>query len=70
MNNMKYNTIVRMGTIVGVLESEDLYRKGTYNVYCGNNSKRTTCASEISDIISTDYCDTMLFAYQVYNLIK
>ena len=67
---MKYNTIVRMGTIIGVIEGEDSYRKGTFNVYCGHNTKRSTCAREVSQIISEEHCDSTLFAFQVYDLIK
>ena len=67
---MKYNTIVRMGTVVGVIEGADIYRPGVFNVYCGNNNKRTTDIKGISQVISEDYTDSKLFAYQVYNLIK
>ena len=67
---MKYNTIIRIGTIVGVVEGEDIYRKGVYNIYTGNNTKRTASISEVSEIISKEYCDSTLFSYQVYNLIK
>ena len=67
---MKYNTIVRMGTVVGVIEGADIYRPGVYNVYCGNNVKRVTCVNEVSQVISEEYVDSTLFAYQVYNLIK
>ena len=66
---LKPNAIVRMGTIVGVIEGEDIYRRGTFNVYCGYNVKKLTCISEVSEIISEEYVGKPLFAFQVYNLI-
>lgn len=67
---LKPNTIVRMGVVVGVVEGEDIYRAGVYNVYTGNNTQRTTDFKGVSEIISEEYCDKELFAFQVYNLIK
>jgi len=67
---LKPNTIVRMGTVIGVIEGQDIYRTSTYNVYCGNNTKRVTTPSEVSQIIDESYVDKPLFAFQVYNLIK
>ena len=66
---IKPNTIVRIGTIIGVVEGQDIYRTNTLNVY-NNTTRRLFPINEISQIISEEFVDKELFAFQVYNLIK
>lgn len=66
---LKPNSIVRIGVVIGVVEGEDIYRKGVFNVY-NNTTRRSYPFNEISEVISEEYVSSNLFAFQVYNLIK
>ena len=66
---LKPNTIVRIGTILGVVEGEDIYRPGVYNIF-NKTTRRKYTLSDITEIVDDKYVGSELYAYQVYNRIK
>lgn len=66
---LKPNSIVRMGELIGVVEGGDIYRPLCVNVY-NNTTKRLFAINEISDVLSEKFVDSPLFAYQIFNLVK